>query len=383
MLWDTLWRNRIILSLGFCLSFSLLCIFWQRNPLSQRIDYIGHFADRVSGFINSSLSYTGTLWVALDEYRNLEERYNKAQKLLESYRLEKDKFSFLKRQNQNLRKALAFQASSAYPEVRAEVLGVRLNSISPRIIIAKGEEHGIRSFMPVITRTHDHRNNLIRSVVGITVFTKGDTALVQPLIHPSFELGVRIEHSQEWAILSGNSGRTNEVLLTYITSDFSPKQAILTQSTIPLIKNAVVNTSGAGGIFPPGIPIGVVSGTGRRKYDFQTAYVLPFVRISELSYVSVIIKKVEKWARVWKEDLGWQEHLKTEFGEPLYPKIKESEFKPKAQKQRKDSNPRSAKASIEKEEKEKRKGQESKRSREPVRRLQNLKPPNPQARKRP
>ena len=126
MLWDTLWRNRISLSLGFCLSFSLLCIFWQHNPLSQKIGYIGRFADRVSSVINSSLNYTGTLWVELDKYRSLEQRYKKAQETLENYRLEKDKFSFLQRQNQYLREALGLRALASYPEVRAEVLGLRL-----------------------------------------------------------------------------------------------------------------------------------------------------------------------------------------------------------------------------------------------------------------
>ena len=337
MLWDILWRNRIALSLGFCLSFSLLCIFWQRNPLSQKIGYIGRFADRVSSFMNSSLNYTGTLWVEFDKYRSLEQRYEKAQKMLENHRLEKNKFSFLQRQNQYLRETLSLKRLSSYSEIRAEVLGVRLNSISPRIIIGKGQKDGIHSFMPVITRTYNHQDNLIQSVVGITVIAEEDTALVQPLTHPSFELGVRIEHSQEWAILSGNSGRTNEVLLTYITSDFSPKQAILTQDSVPLLRNALIYTSGAGGIFPTGIPIGIVSGVGRRRYDFKTAYVQPFAKISELNYVSVILKRVEKWAQVWDREAHWQDYLKTEFGEPVYPKLEESNNKARTQAKKKGS----------------------------------------------
>ena len=371
MLSDILWRNRSALSLGFCLGFSLLCVLWQRNPFSQKMGYIGRFADQVSSLINSSLNYTGTLWVELDKYRTLEQRYKKAQETIESYRLEKDKFAFLERQNQYLRDALAFRVNSSYPEVQAEVLGVRLNSISPRIIIGKGQKDGIKSFMPVLARAHDHKDNLLQSVVGITVVAKEDTALIQPLTHPSFELGVRIEHSQEWAILSGNSGRTNETLLTYITSDFSPKQDILSQSPVSLVKNALVYTSGAGGIFPPGISIGVVSGTGRRKYDFKTAYVQPFVKISQLNYVSVLIKKVEKWTQVWKKEPHWKDYLKTEFGEPVYPKLPEEDdtrSKKAAQRKKKQL------AKTREKREEKRKAERTKEDRSLQRRLQNVSP---------
>ena len=364
--------------MGFCLSFSLLCIFWQRNPLSQKMGYVGRFADRVSSFMNSSLHYTGTLWVELDKYRTLQERYERAQETIESYRLGKDKFAFLQRENQNLREALGLRTAVFYPEVRAEVLGIRLNSISPRIIIGKGQKDGIKSFMPVLAWAHDPKNNLIQGVVGITVVAEEETALVQPLTHPSFELGVRIEHSQEWAILSGNSGRANEALLTYITSNFAPKQPILSQSTIPLAKEALVYTSGAGGVFPSGISVGLVSGIGRRKYDFKTAYVQPFVKINELSYVSVIIKEVERWSRVWKKEPHWQDYLKTEFGTPVYPKLKESEKKSKAEAQRRQKQLKKSRA--QRQESKAAKEKEVKKIKRVQRRLQNLKPPPPGAR---
>ncbi len=321
MLWEIFWRNKNIFSLGFCLSFSLLCILWQRNPFSSQIGYIGRFTDRISGIINSSFDFTNTLWVEIGKYRSLEQRYIQAQKMIEEYRLEKSKFDFLQSQNKYLREALGFKPLRKYPEVRAEVLGIRLNSISPRIIIDKGSKDGLKPLMPVVTRAYDYEQNIVHSVVGLIVMADLDIAVVQPLIHPNFQLGVRIEASREWAILSGNSGRLEEALLTYITTDFLPEQAIVTQSESPLPKNAQVYTSGSGGIFPPGIPIGLISGIGRHKNDFRTAYVKPFVQISEIDYVLVILKEVESWSASWQKQMHWEEYLKTEFGEPKYPKI--------------------------------------------------------------
>ena len=83
MLWEILWRNKNTFSLGFTLSFSLLCILWQSNPFAQGMAYFGKMADRVSGALNSGLRLTGTLWVEIDEYRRVKEQLDAAQRRLE------------------------------------------------------------------------------------------------------------------------------------------------------------------------------------------------------------------------------------------------------------------------------------------------------------
>ncbi len=321
MLWEFLWKNRVALSLSFCISFSLFCIIWQYNPFSQNMGYLGRLVERLSGLMNSGLRFTGNLWVEWEEYRSLEERYKKAQKSIEAHRLEKDKFAYIQRQYTKLRKLLDMPVQKDYPEVQAQVLALRLNAISPRIIIGKGKKHGIRPLMPVISRSYDKEQRLVRSVVGITVVADSTSAVIQPLLHPSFQIGVRIASSQEWALLSGNSGQFNEALLTYITTNFHPETAIVKHTEAPLLKEAEVYTSGAGGIFPPGIAIGMISGLSYRKNDFKTAYVKPYAEISQLDYVSVILKKVETWSSSMDRSLRWEEHLKTEFGAPQYPPI--------------------------------------------------------------
>ena len=185
---------------------------------------------------------------------------------------------------------------------------------------------------------------------------------------------MRIETSNEWAVLSGNSGHPNKVLLTYITSDFSPEKAVVTQLEVPLVKNAQVYTSGAGGIFPRGIPVGLVSGTGRRKNDFKTAFVEPFVQINRLDYVSVIIKKPEVWSKALDQKLRWQEHLKTEFGNLVYPKLPPNKKKRTVKK----IKPRSVKtvSQSKKEEAGKQKKTEKNTTPKRARRLQNVSPYN-------
>ena len=323
MLWEILWKNKNALSLGFCLSFSLISILLEQNIFSQNVSYLWRITDNITSYINSGVYYTDNIWVELDEYRSLKERYNKAKKMLESYKLGQDKLDFLYHQNKYLRAELKIRPLSIYPEIKAEVLSVRLSPISPRIIIGKGKKDGCKALMPVIASTHDKQNNIIRGMVGIIIFAEERTSIVQPFTHPNFEIGVRIDESQEWAILSGNSGRFNEVLLTYITSDFGSDKAVFTQSESALKKGVKILTSGAGGVFPSGIPIGLISGTGVRKNGFKTAYIKPFVKISELNYVSVIRKEVANWKKTkkQKDELRWEDYLQTEFGETVFPKL--------------------------------------------------------------
>ncbi|MCR9140791.1 MAG: rod shape-determining protein MreC [bacterium] len=329
MLIDILSRNRNLTSLTFCVSFSILCIVWQSNPFAQGVGYFGKVADRISGALSSGLRFTGTLWVELDQYRELEQRYENAQKAIEEFRLEKDKFDLLQAENAQLRTALGFSPAGTYKEVRAEVLGIRLNSISPRIIIDKGSEDGIRPLMPVLTRAHDLENNLVRCVVGVVAAVDSSTAIIQPLTHPGFRMGVRIQGSSEWAIMSGNSGRVTQVQLQYLTANHAPEQAILARSNLEYKKNDYVVSSGEGGIFPRGIPVGVIDEEGPRDGEFRTAYVTPLAPISNLDIVSIVLKAPEKWAAGWEQKERWEEHLDTEFGPPVYFETTETRRKPK------------------------------------------------------
>lgn len=369
MFWDIFWRNKNGISLGFCLSFSVLCLIWQGNIFARGASVIGKLSDRLSGALSSSLRATGTIWVEIDRYRELEARYAAAQKRLEEYRLEKDKFDHLLRENIRLRRLFGFSRLTEYPEIKAEVLSIRLNSISPRIIINRGTKDGVNIYMPVITRAHDADQNLIRCVVGMVIDVDSNSAVVQPLVHAGFRLGVRLPESGRWAVLSGNSGSITEAELIYIARDFSPEKATVDHTESPLKPGTAVVTSGAGGIFPGGIPVGTLQREGGRDGEFRTAFIRPYAPLSNLDYVTVIQKKPEVWARKKAKGKDWEEHLITPFGTPEFPeelRIAKTEHKKPAPAKLPEKKADEKKKSEEK--------KENKKLRE-QRRLQNLKGP--------
>lgn len=335
MLWDVLWRNKNSFSLTFCILFSLLCMIWQRNPLAGMVGFFGKLADRAGGAMNSGLSATGRFWVEIDKFRELEKRYAQAEKMIEEYRLEKDKFDALKKENETLRKTLGFSLPTEHPEVRAEVLGVRLNAISPRLTIGKGADAGLKPFMPVVARAFDKDGNTIRAVVGIVVSVESTTSVVQPMIHPGFQLGVRLPDSGEWAMLSGNSGNPLQALITVISGDGSM------EGKKPL--GQIVITSGDGGVFPKGIPVGTIMAEGPRQGQSRTFFIRPFASIAQLDSVSVILKRPDNWARKDGEE-KLEDYLRTEFGDPEYPEtlIRLDQGRTRPQKPQTDSAPDTA-----------------------------------------
>ncbi len=321
MLWHVLWKNKNSFSLTFIILFSTISILWQRNPFAVGFGYVGRLSDRFSGTLNTSLKLPGNLWVKLDEYRELQEKYAAAEKKLESYRLENDRFEGLKKENHRLREEMGFLPHPGFSEQKAEVLGIRINSISPRIIINKGKSDGLEPFMPVITRATDANHQMIRAVVGIIASVDSHTAIVQPINHPAFRVGVRMPVTGQWAILNGNSDRFTEASLTYIASEGSANQATYSDSNVVITPGNTVVTSGEGGIFPPGIPVGTIVQESEREGEFKTARIRLYAPISSLDYVSVIRKRPEIWKETYDREEIWDEHLLTEFGEAVYPAL--------------------------------------------------------------
>ena len=327
MLFKFLEKNKIILSLGFCILFSLVSLLWYNTLLSKLVARAIHSTDKRIAHVDPSIAFAKTQGIdelsdgdKLAKHDALREQYEKLRKKLEQYKTFKERFDFISKQNSQLREILNFKKTTDFPEIQARVLGVRLSGLSPRVLIERGSRDGVKPLMPVIIHMQDEGQHFVRSVVGTVVFVDANTAVVKPLIHPNFNLGVRIQASREWAILSGDSPQHNLVKLNYIHMEIDELLKENKQAQSPEILQSLVHTSGLAGIFPPGILIGRIVKLGKAQGKFKTAYVLPYTKWNQLDYVSVILKEVEDWsghmqtAQAEEESRAQIEHyLKTEF----------------------------------------------------------------------
>lgn len=318
MLIDYLYRYKSFFSLSFAIIFSITSLLWQKNPFTYTTLFFAKISEQANYFLKNILNFPLEVITTISEYRVLKEKYEKAIEELEKYKSQKEKYEILLKENQKLREILNFENTSIYPEIKAQVLGIRLNSITPRIIVNKGKKHNIKPFMPVIAFTNDENHIPIRAVVGITAIVQENTSIIQPLQHPQMKLGVKIENTNQWAILEGNNHSLKLLKLNYISNVNISKTVYYSENTLDIYNSRIV-TSGNDGIFPPNLLVGkVISKVQHQEEGFSIAYVEPYMSIDKLDFVIIISKEPEEWLPLLQQEEE-KEIIQTPFSNDLIP----------------------------------------------------------------
>lgn len=172
------------------------------------------------------------------------------------------------RQSQVLSTLLGFvQANPENEYVTAAVIGRDYSPFLHYVIINRGSDDGLRRGMPVVTQ---------QGLVGRIAAVDALSARVQLINDPSSSINVRLQRSEDEAMLIGDV--TGEISLDMISqnADIQPGD--------------VVVTSGLGGSYPPDLLIGQVTSIQDLEANlFKTASVQALVDFSELEIVLVII----------------------------------------------------------------------------------------------
>jgi rod shape-determining protein MreC len=315
MIWEKISKNKEIASLVFVVVFSFSSLIWNGNFLVSGIASFQRVGDFVSSSIDSLGALIKSIYTKLESFEKVREERDSCLNVMEDYYKLNQELERLKIENSTLRRELSFEPRTDYPSLRAEVLSVRLNTIYRTIIINKGSSSGVKPYMPVTARTLDDKGRFIEALVGKVIAVGSSTSVVQPLINSNFSMGVSMPNTSLWASLSGNSGKGTEAILEYIDSGIviDPKSFgafPMGPVTAPGVHNTVlaegfskigkaVYTSGASGVFPEGIPVGIITEEGPREGSFKTAFLRPFVQFDRLEYVNIIMKTPDRWIEEW------------------------------------------------------------------------------------
>lgn len=166
----------------------------------------------------------------------------------------------LELENRSLRELLKFVPEEALSFVSARVVGDSGGSFVRSVLVLAGSRDGVAKGQVAVTGD---------GLVGRVGETGERAARVLLLTDLNSQVPVIIESSRERAILAGdNSDR--------------PKLTHLAVTAKPQIGDRVM-TSGHGGVFPAGLPVGVVVAVGERG-----ARVKPFVEFHRLDHVRLI-----------------------------------------------------------------------------------------------
>lgn len=224
-----------------------------QSIFSKPTQYITGVFDNVESLLNT-YGENKRLKVRLEDYVALQASVN-------DLRLENDELRKIVDKEEDLR---------AYNPIQATVIARNPDQWEEKIIIDKGEIHGIEVNMAVMTA---------QGLIGKVTLTTPYTSTVELLStqNPNYRVSAVIAEGKEvFGLIEGYDEKRKELILKRIDSEYEVK------------KGQKVTTSGLGGIFPKGILIGEVTEVTTDDYGLtKLAYVKPAASFSILDHVIV------------------------------------------------------------------------------------------------
>ena len=207
----------------------------------------------------------------LVELRTLRQRNSELEQINSSLVVENFRLREVERENQQLREMVNFAQTRPGLELRgaqlaARVIGQESNNFLDFIMLDLGSTHGIEVGMPVVTD---------QGLVGRISEVTNTTSKVLLITDVGSSVNALLQSSRLNGVLSG--APSGDLAMDYI-----PQGGLFSVGEVVL-------TSGLGGNFPKGIPVGQVIDIIQRDIDvFQQAVVRPTVDFGSLELVMVV-----------------------------------------------------------------------------------------------
>jgi rod shape-determining protein MreC len=169
---------------------------------------------------------------------------------------------------QRLMKLLDMKNAVRMPTLAASVSGEDLNSWFRTVMIDRGSTSGIAEGMPVVAAD---------GVVGQIVKVASGSSRVLLLTDHSSGIAATIQRSRARGVVKGKGEGLCSLEFTTREEDVKVGDMVV--------------TSGIGGVFPKGLPIGEVTMVKRGEYGiFQTVTIRPSVNLAHLEEVLVVLR---------------------------------------------------------------------------------------------
>jgi len=237
-----------------------------RQPWNPAEQLIVEITAPFQKLIRRTITFTNDFWsnyFYLIDVRNENRRLTRE---INSLRRENSRYKDLLATHERLRKLLQFKEVIRRPVVAAQVIGVDPTGWFKSIIIDKGKRAGLKWDMPVVNAS---------GVVGRVVSVSGDYAKVLLIIDQNSAVDCLMEQSRDRGMVKGLS--TDVCKMDYMAK------------SCDVAVGDMVITSGLGGIFPKGLPVGRISRVKDVSGElFKEIEVTPSVDFSKLEEVLVI-----------------------------------------------------------------------------------------------
>jgi rod shape-determining protein MreC len=219
--------------------------------------------------LHKTVDGVGRIW---DKYFGLVRVYDENRRLhseLHALRMENAKYREMLATHYRLQELLQFKERTNWPIMAAQVIGRDPTGWFKSVIIDKGAKAGLAVNMPVVSSP---------GVVGRLVSVSPNYAKVLLIIDQNSAVDCLNQATRDQGILKGASSKVCNLDYVLKTSRMTPGDTII--------------TSGLGGVFPKGLPVGeVVRVSDRPGALFKDVQVRPMVDFSRLEEVLVIMEE--------------------------------------------------------------------------------------------
>ena len=192
----------------------------------------------------------------------------KLQEELRNHRRQLLELAEIAQENSRLRQLLNFHQNAETPQLPARVIAVDASSWFHTVTIDKGSNDGITEGLAVV---------VAEGIVGRTIKCAANSSRILLANDAASEVAALIQHNRTRGVARGKG--------VHLTLDYA-----LRRKDVHL--GDMVVTAGTGGVFPKGLPIGIIANIIKHDYGlFQTLEIAPSVDFSRLEDVLVILRK--------------------------------------------------------------------------------------------
>jgi rod shape-determining protein MreC len=178
----------------------------------------------------------------------------------------------LRAENEHLRQLLrlSHRLNTAY--VAAEVLHQPQATDGRTLLLSVGSRHGVAPFNPVVSP---------EGLIGMVLSVSSGSSVAMSWAHPEFRVSAFTVGGNALGVVAPSiEGRSNEGSLEF--------RGVPYRDSVPL--GTLVLSSGLGGVFPKGIPVGTVIGTVREEAGWERVYRLrPAANPGSAAHVLVLV----------------------------------------------------------------------------------------------
>jgi len=209
----------------------------------------------------------GSFFTDLGRIGSLKEENARLKAQLEELQGQQGQLQELQGEVKTLRDTLGLRDRLGFRTTGADVISETPSNFEASITIDAGSTHGVALDMPVIAAD---------GLVGRVVRVADKWSKVLLIIDPNSSVGVRLAASREAGLLTGQ--RASDLRISLVDPE------------TPVEPGEQVTTSGLGGVFPPGIPVGVVSHVVPDQGALEKQILVrPGVDFSRLAEVLVVL----------------------------------------------------------------------------------------------